>query len=479
MRVGTARKRVKHRSITRGHRPSSGRRVVITLLFAIWDSSELSTPGRIYPRPPRCRWTGETSATGTSAADRDVVLVARSRGGSYSSAVPRPFPWFDRTWERRVIVSTLLSLILASIAMIALLWDTEHRRHLESAEGFAFARSDGGDLPKLWQAPSFSLINQYHHEVTRDSLQGQPFVADFIYTQCTSACPMLTSRMVMLERSLAGVDVRFVSFSVDPAHDTPDVLAAYAAQWNERETRWTLLATTEASLADVSSGFRVATEKIHDQRNPILHTDLFFLVDAGGFVRGVYPSDAGDSMVRLVADVRRLTIAAPAALDASEPLSKNLYASLGCRGCHENPKLAPPLVNLRGAERMLQDGSKVTIDDAYLRRAILEPGAEVVSGYAPLMPSYRHYLNNSQLDALLAELDARTSADAGTAEANVAVVVDPVCGMKVRAVPEAPHLTFQGKEVYFCSDTCRDEFAKHPSRYFSETLAGIKKNADR
>jgi YHS domain-containing protein len=82
------------------------------------------------------------------------------------------------------------------------------------------------------------------------------------------------------------------------------------------------------------------------------------------------------------------------------------------------------------------------------------------------------------VEALVAELGART-ADAGPGQANVAVVVDPVCRMKVRAVPEAPHITFQGKEVYFCSDTCREQFAKHPGRYSSEPVAGMTDKADR
>lgn len=376
-----------------------------------------------------------------------------------------------------MVVSTLLSLMIASVAMLALLWNTEHRRYEESAEGFAYARRDAGDLPKLWQAPSFSLTDQHGHLVTQNSLRGEPFIADFIYTQCTSACPMLTSRMVMLQRSLAEVGVRFVSFSVDPAHDTPDVLAAYAARWSEKETRWVLLATTDESLADLSTGFRVATQKTDDPKSPILHSDVFILVDGDGYVRGVYPSDAGLAMERLAADARRLSSVAPV-LDASASLSKDFYSALGCGGCHDNPRLAPPLVNLLGAERMLEDGSRVTIDAAYLRRAILEPGADLVSGYAPLMPSYRHYLNDAQVEALVAELGART-ADAGPGQANVAVVVDPVCRMKVRAVPEAPHMTFQGKEVYFCSDTCRDAFAKHPSRYSSEPVAGMTEKADR
>ncbi len=93
------------------------------------------------------------------------------------------------------------------------------------------------------------------------------------------------------------------------------------------------------------------------------------------------------------------------------------------------------------------------------------------------MPSYRHYLNKAQVDALVTELDARVSADA-SAQATVAVVTDPVCQMKVRVLPEAPHFSFEGKDFYFCSDTCRDEFAKHPNRYRSEPLAG-KESTDR
>jgi YHS domain-containing protein len=97
-----------------------------------------------------------------------------------------------------------------------------------------------------------------------------------------------------------------------------------------------------------------------------------------------------------------------------------------------------------------------------LAKVGLEPAADLVAGYAPLMPSYRHYLRRAEVDALVAELNGRT-ADAGPQDPNVAVVVDPVCGMKVRAV----------------SETCRDEFTKHPNRYSSEPVAGMTGTADR
>jgi protein SCO1 len=369
------------------------------------------------------------------------------------------------TWARRVVVSALVAVMVVSTAMLVFLWRSERRGAEERAEHYAFAPRDGGELPRLWRAPSFSLTDQRGRPFTMDSLRGQPAVLDFIYTQCTSACPILTSRMVVLARALAGVDVRFVSISVDPAHDTPEALAAYAARWDESEARWTLLATTDASLADVAAGFRVTTEKVNDEKNPILHTNLFFLVDGEGVVRGVYRSEVAEAMSDLAADVRALARAAPPSDAGAAGLTMGLYASLGCPGCHENPRIAPPLVDLAGAERTLENGEKVTVDDAYLRRAILEPGAQIVAGYPSLMPSYRHYLTNAQVDALVAELDGRTSAGAARPDAPVRLAVDPVCRMKVRAVPQAPHLTWHGEDLHFCSESCKSEFEAHPDEY--------------
>jgi protein SCO1/2 len=369
--------------------------------------------------------------------------------------------WLDRPWGRRIVTVTLVSIILSSTVMLLLLWRHDHLGPLDTAERYADIRGDGGELPKLWRAPSFSFVDQHNQVVTLDAMRGEPFVADFVYTQCTSACPMLTSKMVLLQRSLGGVGVRFVSFSVDPAHDTPDALAAYARRWNEHEARWTLLSTGDKTLAAVTDGFRVVAKKTDDDTNPILHSSLFFLVDGEGFVRGVYPSDPTDAMTRIAADVRRLAMPASSDAGPSSDLDKDLYTALGCAGCHDDPRLAPPLVNLVGAERMLASGAKVTIDDAYLRRSILDPGADVVMGYAPTMPSYRHPLDGAELDALVAELDRRTAAAGAETQVIVPLVTDPVCKMKVRAEDASPHVTYDGAFVYFCSEMCRAAFMKN------------------
>ena len=96
-----------------------------------------------------------------------------------------------------------------------------------------------------------------------------------------------------------------------------------------------------------------------------------------------------------MADARQLaghaTEAPSASADANAATSGDLYLTLGCAGCHANERIAPALTDLLGAQRRLSHGAKLVVDEAYLRRSILEPGAQVVAGYSPVMPSYAEF----------------------------------------------------------------------------------------
>jgi protein SCO1/2 len=369
---------------------------------------------------------------------------------------------------RRTLVRGLV-LVLATFAAVTVLLGLWLRaatgpRRPPSAESFVGIPHVGSLLPSLWSPPAFALTDQRGGVVTSEALRGRPYIADFIFTQCTSACPILTAKMVMLQRRLSDADVRFVSFSVDPVHDTRDSLAIYATHWNAMEPRWSLLSTSHESLRQVAAGFRVMAEATQDPDSPILHSALFFLVDGDGAVRGVYPSTDDRALEALLKDARSLARAPASAPPAS---SGSLYASLGCGGCHDNARIAPPLVDLHGPRR-LEGGGSVEADDAYLRTSILEPPRDHVAGYALLMPSYRAQLTDAQLDGLVAELRTRVS-DAGTRgapePAAARVFTDPVCEMKVRAEPGGIHATVEGTEHWFCSEMCRDAFVKDPHKF--------------
>ena len=89
-------------------------------------------------------------------------------------------------------------------------------------------------LPVLGEVPAFRLTSQDGRPYGSEELRGKVWVANFIFTSCTSSCPRLTSKMAIVQRRIRNTDesVHLVSFSVDPDNDTPARLAAYAEQYH-------------------------------------------------------------------------------------------------------------------------------------------------------------------------------------------------------------------------------------------------------
>lgn len=164
--------------------------------------------------------------------------------------------------------------------------------------------------PDLGSVPEFTLIERSGRDVHRADLDGQPWIADFIFTRCTGMCPALSSRMAGLRSRLrdAGLRARLVSFSVDPTHDTPEVLRDYARRMGAEGDEWLFLTgPRDALYALIGDGFRLSVS----ERSPaavaseggelIAHTDRFVLVDGAGRIRGYYhglDADMPDAIVR-------------------------------------------------------------------------------------------------------------------------------------------------------------------------------------
>lgn len=321
-------------------------------------------------------------------------------------------------------------------------------------------------LDPLWKAPDWSFRDQHGQATTQAALAGDVWVANFVYTQCRTVCPMLTAKMVQLQRRLAGVKVRFVSFSVDPAHDTPDVLRAYADQWAPDERRWTLLATgDEAALTRLAEGFKVIAMKSEDKADPILHTAVFLLVDGAGQLRGVFDTERAEEVDALERGVRTLVGAGAGKNGTPLPTTgEGLYHALSCDNCHERAELAPPLSDLVGRRRELESGLVVEADVAYVRESIVAPDVKRVRSYPLRMPTYAGLVDDARLGTLVSWIAARRGG-AGAGEQAAAVEDDPVCHMKVRVAAGTPSAEVAGRRVHFCSDYCKDRFVANPSAF--------------
>ncbi len=170
-------------------------------------------------------------------------------------------------------------------------------------------------LPVYGEVPDFRLTNRDGRAVTRADLAGAPWIADFVFTRCPASCPLMTARLARFERELPrDLGVRLVSISVDPEHDTPQVLQAYAER-HGAPPRWLFLTGPRESIFRLSQdGFKLgvgepspaAPAAPTPPTEPILHSNRFVLVDGEARIRGYYDSFDEEAMTRLRRDLDSL-----------------------------------------------------------------------------------------------------------------------------------------------------------------------------
>src|SRR5688572_29853823 len=83
------------------------------------------------------------------------------------------------------------------------------------------------ELPELGRLEGFALTRENGQRFGSAELQGQVWVAAFMFTRCPTVCPRITQRMRDIQRTAKerGFPLTLVSFSVDPENDTPEVLS--------------------------------------------------------------------------------------------------------------------------------------------------------------------------------------------------------------------------------------------------------------
>ena len=158
--------------------------------------------------------------------------------------------------------------------------------------------------------PDFDFINQSGEEVTFDDFEGKIVVADFFFTTCPTICPIMTTQMARLQWILddpAFKDVRFLSHTVNPKHDTPEVLMEYAKANQADLSRWTFVTGDQEEIFDQGfNGYMLSTQEDSGAPGGFLHSSNFILVDRDRHIRGIYDGTSSKEVDDLAADIKML-----------------------------------------------------------------------------------------------------------------------------------------------------------------------------
>ncbi|WP_147535980.1 SCO family protein [Bacillus marasmi] len=143
---------------------------------------------------------------------------------------------------------------------------------------------------KNWAITDFTYTNQDEKSFGLSDLKGKVWVADFIFTSCADVCLPMTNNMAKLQKMLKdeGIkDVELVSFSVDPAVDTPERLKMFADNFEADYSNWNFLTgyTQQEIEQKGVKDFKTVVKKPEDQDQVIHGTDFYLINQEGKIVK--------------------------------------------------------------------------------------------------------------------------------------------------------------------------------------------------
>lgn len=159
------------------------------------------------------------------------------------------------------------------------------------------------------QIAEFSFINQVGDTITKADVEGKIYVADFFFTTCPTICPIMKKEMLRVyEQFKDNPDFKILSHSIDPTHDTQEVLKDYAEKLGVEDAQtWNFLTGDQEKIFEIGQTSYLTTA-MADQLEPggFLHSGAFLLVDGQGRIRGVYDGTKSDQVDRLLNDIPKL-----------------------------------------------------------------------------------------------------------------------------------------------------------------------------
>lgn len=166
-----------------------------------------------------------------------------------------------------------------------------------------FVQPAPAPLPQLGSVSEFTLTDSNANTFQSKSLHGSVWVANFFFTSCRGICPTIMGEMEKVQRHFTGNDgINFVSVTVDPATDTPAVLATYKSNFSTADEGWHFLTGPAETVRAVSeTAFKLAAGK-----QPAAHSRRVVLIDRHGEIRGFYDGTEKDVAQKIIHDTLSL-----------------------------------------------------------------------------------------------------------------------------------------------------------------------------
>ncbi len=144
-----------------------------------------------------------------------------------------------------------------------------------------------GKLDRIGPAPKYSLVDQHGRPFSSDALKGKVHVLEFFFSTCPTICPIMNQNLKLVEQKFFGnPDFAIVSITINPEHDTPQVLKEHAEAIGVKSSQWHFLSGEKDYIYKLSNtGFNIYAGQNANASGGFEHSGLFALIDRDGYIR--------------------------------------------------------------------------------------------------------------------------------------------------------------------------------------------------
>ena len=155
---------------------------------------------------------------------------------------------------------------------------------------------------------NFTLINQNEDTISQNTTENKIYVANFFFATCQSICPQMSTELIRVQDAFkTDKDFLILSHSVNPVHDTSEVLLAYAGKYGAIKNKWHFLTGSKKIIYDLAKdSYMVNALEDDGSEEGFLHSELFLLVDKQKRIRGMYDGTDSIAVNKLIEDVKML-----------------------------------------------------------------------------------------------------------------------------------------------------------------------------
>lgn len=137
------------------------------------------------------------------------------------------------------------------------------------------------------KVPAFAFTNQNGETITNKDYEGKVYVIEFFFTTCPTICPRMSQNLVQIQNTFEGFeDFGVASFTINPSHDTQEVLKAYAKKYGVTNPNWHLMTGEKETIYELANqGFNLYAAEAENVAGGFEHSGNFALIDKNGFIR--------------------------------------------------------------------------------------------------------------------------------------------------------------------------------------------------